>query len=140
MKKRLMSNESMTSELTAEELEKLAAEHPWQEPWDGFDLDKTTATLDDWQGLFYIGDPIPAMIDRIKQTLASGRKAKIFTARVSYSDERINAAVRKVIQAWCVEHIGQALEVTNIKDMGMRNLYDDRAFHVIPNTGIVVSG
>ena len=30
------------------------------------------------------------------------------------------------------------LEVTNIKTTSMKALYDDRAFHVVRNTGVVV--
>lgn len=106
--------------------------------WDGFDLDKTLAFFDEWNGPLHIGEPISAMIEQIKQTIAEGRIAKIFTARVSYTDERVNAAIRKAIQAWCLQHIGQVLEITNIKDMGMVNLYDDRAYHVVPNQGTIV--
>jgi hypothetical protein len=30
------------------------------------------------------------------------------------------------------------LEVTNIKSQGLKVLFDDRAYHVIPNTGLIV--
>ena len=39
------------------------------------------------------------------------------------------------IKEWCLKHIGQKLEVTNVKDFGMIELWDDRAVQVIPNTG-----
>lgn len=116
---------------------KLADEQPQVEEWDGYDLDKTLATHGDWKGPLHIGEPIQPVIDHLKERLAAGRKVKIFTARVSYQDERVNAAVRKAIEAWCLKHIGVVLEVTCIKDVGMRNLFDDRAFHVEPNTGVI---
>jgi hypothetical protein len=118
-------------------IEALAKQQPYLEPWCGFDLDKTLAIHEEWKGCLHIGAPIPAMIERI-QAKAKEMRVKIFTARVSYADDRINAAVRQAIEAWCQEHIGQVFEVTNIKDMAMRELYDDRAFQVLPNQGIVV--
>lgn len=43
--------------------------------------------------------------------------------------------VRAHIERWCLEHIGIVLPVTNVKDYGMIELWDDRAVQVIPNTG-----
>ena len=48
------------------------------------------------------------------------------------------AAARAAIQAWCVEHIGVALPVTNEKDFAMTELWDDRAVGVHRNTGVRV--
>ena len=42
---------------------------------------------------------------------------------------------RGVIEAWCQEHIGQVLPITNVKDTRMVELWDDRAVQVTPNTG-----
>lgn len=116
---------------------------PYIDPWDGYDFDKTIAIYekgDDKFSVLKLGAPIESMIEHIKANLASGKKCKIFTARVSYDDERINQAVREVIRAWCVEHIGVALEITCKKDIGMRTLYDDRARQVVENTGQIVPG
>lgn len=41
------------------------------------------------------------------------------------------------IENWCLKHIGKKLPVTNIKDFGMIELWDDRAVQVVPNTGEV---
>jgi hypothetical protein len=119
-------------------IEALAKAQPYIEEWIGYDLDKTLFRHDKWEGVLHFGEPIVPMLDRLKQDLASGKRVKIFTARVSYADERINTVVRKAIQDLMFEHTGQVLEVTNIKDMGMRNLYDDRATGVIPNEGVVI--
>jgi len=43
------------------------------------------------------------------------------------------------IEEWCRQHIGQVLEVTNVKDFGMIELWDDRAIQVESNTGIPVA-
>ena len=49
-------------------------------------------------------------------------------------------AVRAPINDWCVLHLGETLQITNIKDFGMVELWDDRAVQVIPNTGERVDG
>ena len=48
------------------------------------------------------------------------------------------ADVRGPIEQWCLTHLGQKLEVTNIKDFGMITLYDDRCVQVVANTGELV--
>jgi hypothetical protein len=104
--------------------------------WIGVDLDGTVAVYDGWKGAYHIGEPIPKMVERIKRWLAEGKRVKIFTARVCDGDPQ----TIKAIEDWCEQHIGQRLEVTNMKDYGMIRFYDDRAVQVIPNTGIVVGG
>jgi len=42
------------------------------------------------------------------------------------------------IQDWCEEHLGKRLPVTNVKDFGMIQCYDDRAVQVEMNTGRIV--
>jgi hypothetical protein len=48
------------------------------------------------------------------------------------------AMVRSYIEQWCERHIGQVLPVTNRKDYGLIEFWDDRCVQVIPNTGIAV--
>ena len=80
------------------------------------------------------------MVDRVKKWLGQGKEVKIFTARVTEAFH-LDATpmdlepVRKAIQSWCFEHIGEVLEITNVKDYGMIELWDDRAVGVVPNTG-----
>ena len=38
---------------------------------------------------------------------------------------------------WCEDHIGQKLPVTNLKDYGLIELWDDRAVRVVKNRGII---
>lgn len=45
------------------------------------------------------------------------------------------ATVRFHIEQWCLKHIGVVLEVTNVKDFGMVELWDDRCVRVLKNTG-----
>lgn len=112
--------------------------------WIGVDLDGTLAHYEHapvWDG--GIGAPIPAMVERVKNWLASGREVRIMTARVARyafmdgGDDEARAVEQQVtaIQSWCKEHIGEALPVTCMKDYGMIELWDDRAVQVICNTG-----
>lgn len=110
--------------------------------WIGVDLDGTLAEYNGWKGASQIGAPITIMVDRVKQWLKEGITVKIFTARVAghgvelIGGERVDAITP--IQEWCKTHIGQALEVTNVKDFGMLELWDDRAIRVKINTGEVI--
>lgn len=97
--------------------------------WIGVDLDGTLAYYDGWKGPDHIGDPLPEMVKRVTHWLSQGVEVRIFTARASVPEQV------PPIQAWCLRHIGLVLPVTNVKDFGMVELWDDRAVRVIPNTG-----
>lgn len=104
--------------------------------WVGCDLDGTLAQYDHFKDVLHIGDPIQPMVDRVKGWLSLGVRVKIFTARVGEGPEQRDIeAVREAIQDWCEEHIGVRLDVTNVKDYLMDELYDDRVVQVEPNTG-----
>ena len=106
--------------------------------WIGVDLDGTLAHYDRWRGIEHVGAPIPVMLDRVKAWLAKGVTVKIFTARVCHADLRDDVIAH--IHAWCERHGLPRLEVTNIKDFGMVELWDDRAVQVKVNTGARVDG
>ena len=111
--------------------------------WIGVDLDGTLATYTGWLGANHIGEPIAPMVERVKAWIASGKTVKIFTARVhGHGAPIIGGGVEDVItpiQDWCEKHIGKRLEVTNVKDFGMIELWDDRAIQVEVNTGFPVA-
>lgn len=106
--------------------------------WIGVDLDGTLARYDGWVGEDHIGEPVLPMLEKVKEWIRNGRTVKIFTARVSSRDERINLEVSQIIQAWCVKHGLPELEVTCKKDFAMIELYDDRAYRVEMNTGRII--
>lgn len=120
--------------------------------WVGVDLDGTLAYYDEWRGVEHIGEPIPAMLERVKRWIAEGQEVRIFTARVDGGEVAIalgneNGAmyrdvgnVRHYIEEWCRLHIGMVLPITNVKDFGMIVLYDDRCRQVIENTGMIMGG
>ena len=107
--------------------------------WIGVDLDGTLAHYDRWRGSHHIGEPIPKMVDRVKQWVADGKEVRIFTARTSPMSLKLNGDedwdVAHSISLWCLKHIGTAFTITHEKDMAMVQLWDDRCVQVIPNTG-----
>ena len=100
--------------------------------WIGVDLDGTLAHYDDWKGPEHIGEPIPRMLNFVKQWVQQGIPVKIFTARA------VKTEYISYIEEWLEEHGLPDLEITNVKDFGMLRLYDDRCTQVITNTGQTV--
>lgn len=105
--------------------------------WIGVDLDGTLALYQGWQGITAIGEPVPKMVERVKQWLEQGIEVRIMTARVgpqSRTEDELPATI-KAIEDWCQLHLGSVLRVTSQKDFGIMELWDDRCVQVIPNTG-----
>lgn len=114
--------------------------------WIGVDFDGTLAFYDGWTGWNQFGEPIPRMVERVKAWLAEGIEVRIVTARVKHHDNDTefcrltgekftNVQMKHAISTWCLQHVGQRLRVTCVKDMGMVELWDDRAVQVVANTG-----
>ncbi len=110
--------------------------------WIGVDLDGTLAQYDVWRGIDHIGEPIPEMLERVKQWLAAGRDVRIFTARafrmlypVGTPERAESVTVVGRIHEWLQSHGLPWLPVTCFKDFSMVELWDDRCVQVIPNTG-----
>lgn len=97
--------------------------------WIGVDLDGTLAVYTGWRGPDHIGDPVPDMLARVKGWLQRGVEVRIFTARASVPEQV------PPIKAWLLKHGIGDLEITNVKDFGMVELWDDRCVRVMPNTG-----
>ena len=103
---------------------------PSMTPWIGVDFDGTLVVHESGQDLNNIGAVIEPMLNRIKDWLAQGITVKIFTARASHKP------FIEPLQDY-LETIGlPRLEVTNVKDFRMVQLWDDRAVQVVPNEGI----
>lgn len=103
-------------------------------PWVGCDLDGTLAEYHEWQGRDIIGEPIPLMMNRVRDWINSGFEVRIFTARASLPESV------PPVREWLKKHgLGQ-LVITNEKDFGMIALWDDRCVQVEPNTGRRVDG
>jgi len=106
--------------------------------WIGVDLDRTLAFYDGYKGVGVIGEPIPLMVNRVKDFLKEGKKVKILTARANSRSQYRNEEIA-AIKSWCMKVFGQELDVTSEKDHNMCQLYDDLVTKVIANTGVIVS-
>lgn len=100
--------------------------------WIGVDLDATLAKYDGYKGPTVIGEPITAMVERVKKWLGSGEDVRIFTARIANDPTGV---ARKAISAWVEKNIGRRLPITNVKDDKCKEIWDDRSVQVEPNTG-----
>ena len=107
--------------------------------WIGVDLDATLAKYDGFKGMQHIGEPIPAMAERVRQWLEAGHEVRILTARVCSTQTPVDRMIaQETIRAWTVKHFGVEIPSTSEKDYEMWQLWDDRCRQVIPNTGIAV--
>lgn len=115
--------------------------------WIGVDLDGTLAMFDGESPPDVVGQPIYPMVQRVKHWLARGHEVRIVTARADGGEAAASQgnplaeAYRDVdrvighIQDWTAQHVGARLPVTNKKDYGMIELWDDRAVRVVHNQG-----
>lgn len=114
--------------------------------WIGVDLDGTLALT--CSNTREIGAPVAPMLSRVHDWLDQGLEVRIVTARVGASgvtlrdgtvDDQCNAErQRALVEAWCVEHVGQRLMVTASKDVMMVELWDDRCVQVEKDKGVRV--
>lgn len=102
-------------------------------PWIGVDLDGTLAhdlgNKRENRGLEQIGSPIKPMLNRLRKWIAEGKTVKIFTARASSPRQVV------MIKKWLASYGLPDLEVTNVKDLRMIELWDDRCVQVMTNLG-----
>lgn len=97
--------------------------------WIGVDLDGTFAYYDGWKGPEHIGEPIPAMLSRVRAWLHAGIEVRLVTARATRED------YVPPIRRW-LDNLGLfTVTITCSKDFAMIELWDDRCVRVIPNTG-----
>lgn len=95
--------------------------------WIGVDLDGTLAKTT--HSVSKIGEAVQPMLNRVKNWRDEGRVVKIFTARFTDSSQH------KLIQEWLDKYGIGDLEITNVKDFNMIQLWDDKAKRVIRDTG-----
>lgn len=107
------------------------------------DLDETMAQYDHWRGSGDIGEPIPEMVEKIKQGMAQGDQFVIFSARVnsdgSYDDTLSATESFVAIAQWCQQVFHQLLPITHEKSKHADEFWDDRGRQVIPNTGLFLT-
>jgi hypothetical protein len=106
--------------------------------WIGVDFDGTLVKTMDYKGIVDLrkGEPVMAMVQRVRDWLDDGKNIRIMTARVCGQAGPENAAKhRKVVEDFCLEHFGERLVVTHEKDFDMVELWDDRAVQVERDEG-----
>lgn len=101
--------------------------------WIGVDLDGTLAVYDGWKD-GAIGEPVGAMLFRVRKWITDGVAVRVVTARAGDPGEA--AKVRAWLDALGLESVA----VTDRKDFAMIELWDDRAVAVERNTGRVLGG
>jgi hypothetical protein len=106
--------------------------------WIGVDWDGTLVEWTEWVAPDHVGPLVPRMVERVKLWLSEGREVRIFTARMSASAE-VADVCRRMIERVCEETFGTVLPITNVKDLEMLELWDDRCVQVVPNTGRTVA-
>ena len=97
------------------------------------DLDGTLAKDDGWKGISHIGEPVPAMLARVKEWIGRGKNIVIFTARASD-----NAAI-PYIEDWLTTNGIGGLKITNVKTEDIDEIWDNIAVRVEKNTGQRIS-
>jgi hypothetical protein len=100
--------------------------------WIGVDFDGTLAKYGVGPGVD--GQAVPAMLARVRAWIEQGIEVRIVTARAEHP------LGVKTVEDWLIDHNLPLLVVTNVKDFGMLQLWDDRAVAVEPNTGRVLGG
>ena len=112
-------------------VEKFRKKMGFKEPWIGVDLDGVLAKAEPMIFSYdEIGAPISPMVRRVRGWINKGYRVKIFTARVEGGNDAILTVV-----LWLWRNGLGGLEITNIKDSGMVELWDDLAVNVPINSG-----
>lgn len=99
------------------------------------DLDKTIATYESKWRAKKIGDPIVPMVTNVIKWLNKGYKISIFTARLAKDDLEEVERQKEMILGFLRSSGLPQLPMTCIKHTYFTHFLDDKAFHVVPNTG-----
>lgn len=83
---------------------------------------------------YEIGPPVPAMLARVHDWVDAGEEVWILTSRLTAPHISPDLMV-ETIQDWLEEHGLPRLHVTSEKSWRIREIWDDRAVAVVPNTG-----
>lgn len=109
----------------------------WTKGHIAVDLDGTLAHYTEWVAVDSIGKPIPKMLERVRRWIDNKQRVVIFTARADPTRGDYQKAIT-AIKAWCMEHLGYVLPITNCKTIETLEIWDDRAVQVIHNTGTAI--
>ena len=99
--------------------------------WIGMELDGTLAQCSTPQSFDGIGQPVDAMLNRVKQWQMVGVDVRLFTARAADTEQKA------LISDWVQQHGLQPMKITDQKDFQMSQFFDCQAVHLIHNKGDV---
>ncbi|MGI9143141.1 MAG: hypothetical protein ACR2IJ_08100 [Fluviibacter sp.] len=95
------------------------------------DLDKTLAKSQEPFSVYTIGEPVPEILQAVRDEIATGRRVIIFTARAASNEP----GVMRIIREWLTRHGLGDLKITCQKTPDITEFWDDRAKPVTPNEG-----
>ena len=106
------------------------------------DLDGTLAYYDEVNfNPYEVGAPIKSMIQLMRSEMAKGIEVRIFTARAARgnneTDLMYDARMEPVIK-FSLANFRKILPIVNYKTFATIAIYDDRAYQVLTNQGVVV--
>jgi len=102
------------------------------------DMDSTLSYYEGWDKQGHkLGKPIKKMVENVKSWLKKGYLVTIFTARLSHGaveSERQIALIQKFLRE---NDLPDTLPISCVKAHWFTIFIDDKAYHVIPNTGVI---
>lgn len=102
-------------------------------------LDSTIAYYESAWRAQKTGPPIPKMVENVKKWLTKGYKVTIFTARLARLNPTEIKHQEKMIQSFLAAAGLPELPMTAIKLQEATHFIDDKAYHVVPNTGEILN-
>ncbi|RTL01287.1 MAG: hypothetical protein EKK57_05060 [Proteobacteria bacterium] len=103
------------------------------------DFDKTLSQYESSWKARKVGTPIQPMVENVKRWLSKGYKVSIFTARVATMDSIELYSQREMITNFLKDAGLPELPITAQKLKSFTHFIDDKAFHVVPNTGEILN-
>lgn len=98
------------------------------------DFDQTLATYEHSWDSKKVGEPVPEMIKKVKEWLSKGYKITIFTARLTVQNPfKQEAMIRVFLEKYGLPQF----DITATKHYYFTHFIDDKAYHVVPNKGII---
>jgi len=108
------------------------ARRRYKNEWIGVSLSGTLSQYDSLKGSSHLGLPVQIVAKHVSRWHSEGRQVRIFSPRAR------DAWQVEMIHDWQHEHGLPILEVTDIRDRYMLELWSSRAARVEKNTGVIL--
>lgn len=101
-----------------------------------FFYDKEKSRLPDGRfNIYYLGAPIPEVVEACRMLLAQGHDFRIFTARAFPRPDGSHVEACRVIEEAALKLFGRRIQVTCMKSFEFDEIWDDMAISIEANTG-----